>query len=618
MSKYPSEIITDISIDKHINDDVFADLRVSAYDNNIINKVLYYASQFLETEKTYNVNGAYNFGLVPYYYSQKFINSQSSLHDTFNDLVNEYIINTYNYRYNTVNVYRVKILFVHLLAVLTDNIDNEDINMTIDDIINRLATLKVIQNVIDTYDITKKGVFKHGTFIKHVFDKVINTFYKGQYPNSFLIRIYVIKKWIESNNITKDNIIIYRSQLSDLYDTAVYCLSEQTLEEEINNTVTTIDNMIDEIIDSLDSNMHIPSNNNQRLAEIMLQKKYIGRSYLTYIYTSFIIYHVVPNCDGGNHPITMRIPSLNDYDSGNGRTAEFLLSKVYEDIINYAIYNTLVNQSDYYTDDSWSEWTHAKQVADRDILHYKDNVTVMNVNKFLTYLINTICPSSFHPSIHDVSKSVHSIKNLYSDENMYCHFIDDIAMRNIYNIFNIDAQYIIIHNCVTIDFSADIHTIVAGLIDWSSKFYMLFKPLKNLWNYYYRVNKVNNYDAFATMATTIGDNIAVNNDNTGGDLYNVYDGIFTLIDVKNYDYSDKYNTSAKLRNLYYHTILQTWLYMNAYIQPIGMVNNKRLYDTYRVEVVNPYLNDVIICDYDKVSEFTKDIDLSKYRFNTAM
>ena len=608
MSKYPSEIITDISIDKHINDDVFADLRVSAYDNNIINKVLYYASQFLETEKTYNVNGAYNFGLVPYYYSQKFINSQSTLHDTFNDLVNEYIINTYNYRYNTVNVYRVKILFVHLLAVLTDNIDNEDINMTIDDIINRLATLKVIQNVIDTYDITKKGVFKHGTFIKHVFDKVINTFYKGQYPNSFLIRIYVIKKWIESNNITKDNIITYRSQLGDLYDTAVYCLSEQTLEEEINSTVTTIDNMIDEIIDSLDSNMHIPSNNNQRLAEIMLQKKYIGRSYLTYIYTSFIIYH----------PVTMRIPSLNDYDNGNGRTAEFLLSKVYEDIINYAIYNTLVNQSDYYTDESWSEWTHAKQVADRDILHYKDNVTVMNVNKFLTYLISTICPSTFHPSIHDASKNVPSIKNSYSDEQTYCHFIDDITMRNVYNIFNIDTQYVIIHNGITIDFGADIHTIVAGLIDWSSKFYMLFKPLKNLWNYYYRVNKVNNYDAFATMATTIGNNITVNNDNTGGDLYSVYDGIFTLIDVKNYDYSDKYNISAKLRNLYYHTILQTWLYMNAYIQPIGMVNNKRLYDTYRVEVVNPYLNDVIICDYDKVTTFTKDIDLSKYRFNTPM
>lgn len=619
MSKYPSEIITDTSIDKYLTDDAFADLRVSAYNNDIVNKVLYYASQFLETEKTYNANGAYNFGLIPYYYAQKFINSQTTLQDTFNDLVNEYIINTYNYRYNTVNVYKTKMLFVHLLAVLTDNIDNEDINMTIDDIIvNKFSTLKVIQNVVDTYDITKKGVFKYGTFIKHVFDKVINTFYKGQYPNSFLIRIYVIKKWIESNNITKDNIITYRSQLGDLYDTAVYCLSEKTLEEEIDSIVNAINVSIDEIIDKLDSKMHIPINNNQRLAEMMFQKKYIGRSYLVYIYTSFIIYHVVPNCDGNIHSVTMRIPSLNDYDSGNGRTAEFLLSKVYEDIINYAIYNTLVNQSDYYTDESWSEWTHAKQVADRDILHYKDNVTVMNVNKFLTYFIGTICPSTFHPSIHDASKSVPSIKNSYNDEHTYCHFINNILMRNVYNIFNIDAQYVIIHKGVEIDFSADISVIIAGLIDWSSKFYMLFKPLKNLWNYYYRVNKVNNYDAFATMATTIGNNITVNNDNTGGDLYSIYNGVFTLIDVKNYGYSDKYNTPEKLRNLYYHTILQTWLYMNAYIKSIGMVNDKRLYNAYHLAVINPYLNDMIVCEYDKVTNFTKYIDLSEYRFTTTM
>lgn len=618
MSKYPSEIITDTSIDKYLTDDAFADLRVSAYNNDIVNKVLYYASQYLETEKTYNANGAYNFGLIPYYYAQKFINSQTTLQDTFNDLVNEYIINTYNYRYNTVNVYKTKMLFVHLLAVLTDNIDNEDINMTIDDIIvNKFSTLKVIQNVVDTYDITKKGVFKYGTFIKHVFDKVINTFYKGQYPNSFLIRIYVIKKWIESNNITKDNIITYRSQLGDLYDTAVYCLSEKTLEEEIDSIVNAINVSIDEIIDKLDSKMHIPINNNQRLAEMMFQKKYIGRSYLVYIYTSFIIYHVVPNCDGNIHSVTMRIPSLNDYDSGNGRTAEFLLSKVYEDIINYAIYNTLVNQSDYYTDESWSEWTHAKQVADRDILHYKDNVTVMNVNKFLTYFICTICPSTFHPSIHDASKSVPSIKNSYNDEHTYCHFINNILMRNVYNIFNIDAQYVIIHKGVEIDFSADISVIIAGLIDWSSKFYMLFKPLKNLWNYYYSVKKINTYDNYTTMATKIDDTIVVNNYNTGGDLYSVYNGVFTLIDVKNYDYSDKYNTPAKLRNLYYHTILQTWLYMNAYIKPIGMVNDKRLY-TYHLAVINPYLNDMIVCEYDKVIEFTKDIDLSDYRFNTTM
>ena len=40
MSKYPSEIITDSSIDKYINDDVFANMSVNAYDNDIINKIM--------------------------------------------------------------------------------------------------------------------------------------------------------------------------------------------------------------------------------------------------------------------------------------------------------------------------------------------------------------------------------------------------------------------------------------------------------------------------------------------------------------------------------------------------------------------------------------------------
>lgn len=621
MSKYPSEIITDSSIDKHIDDDKFANMSVNAYDNDIVNKIMYYASQFLRSEKLYNVNGSYNFGFIPYYYSQKFINSQSSLQETFHDLVNEYIINTYNYRYNTVNICNTKLLFVRLLTVLTNTIDNEEINMIFNDIIvNRLSSLKVIQNVIDTYDITKKGVYKHSTFIKNVFNKVIDTFYKGEYPNSFLIIIYVVKKWLEMNKVTEENISDFKSQLGEYYDTAVYCLSERSLIDEINSIVNSIDNAFDDIISIIDNSHNvlvIPNDNNQRLARIVFDG-YSGRSYLTYIYTSFIIYHVVPQCDGGNHPVTMCIPSLNDYDSGNGRTAEFLLSKVYEDIINYSIFNTLVNHSSVYSDDSWNQWQHAKQVADRDILHFEGNVTVMHVSKFLSYLISLICPSNFHPSIHNISRSIPSIKNSYNDENSYCHFIDDILMRNIYNVYNIDAQYVIIYDGVEIDFSADIQTIITGLIDWASKFQMLFKPLKNLWNYYYHVDKVNNYNTFATMATTIGNNITVNNNNTGGDLYNVCDGVFTLIDVKNYNYSNKYNTAIKLRNLYYHTILQSWLYMNAYIQPIGSVNNKKLYNAYRVEVVNPYLNDVIICDYDKVTNFTKDIDLSDYKFNTAM
>ena len=518
--------------------------------------------------------------------------------------------------YNTVNIVKIKILLVQILSVLTGNIN---ISSMIRDILtNKLPEIKIIQQVIDTYDITAKSKYRVETFLDHVCKNVSNTYYHGKNIDYLMVRNFAVKKWIESNNITADNILSHKSQLGKYYDLAIHCLNGQTITESITSIIENVDNIIDDILDVLnDSQLTIPENSGQKIAEMIFKQQYTYKNYLVYIYTSFLIYHVVPNCDGGRHPVTMRIPSLNDYDSGNGRTAEFLLSKVYEDIINYAIYNILENQSDYYTVKSWHEWAHAKQVADKDILYYKDNVTVINVNKFLSWFITLVCPSTFHPSIHDIHNSVSNIKNTFNDEHTYCHFINNILMRNIYNIYNIDAQYIIIHKGVKIDFASNISVIITGLIDWSSKFYMLFKPLKNLWNYYYSVKKISTYDKYATMTAKIDDSIIVNNYNTGGDLYSVYNGIFTLIDVKNYDYTEKYNTSAKLRNLYYHTILQTWLYMNAYIKPIGMINDKRLY-VYHLAVVNPYLNDVIVCDYDKVTDFTKDIDLSNYRFNTAM
>lgn len=40
---------------------------------------------------------------------------------------------------------------------------------------------------------------------------------------------------------------------------------------------------------------------------------------------------------------------------------------------------------------------------------------------------------------------------------------------------------------------------------------------------------------------------------------------------------------------------------------------KYINDVFANMSVNAYNNDIIVCDYDKVSEFTKDIDLSVYK-----
>ena len=63
----------------------------------------------------------------------------------------------------------------------------------------------------------------------------------------------------------------------------------------------------------------------------------------------------------------MILPSINDYDSKNGgdasrlradcksATAEFLISKVYEDIINYCIYSYYNHNTIEYNQDIYRE-----------------------------------------------------------------------------------------------------------------------------------------------------------------------------------------------------------------------------------------------------------------------
>ena len=50
---YPSAIIEDNSINKYINDDVFNNMTVNSYKNNIMNKIIYYCSKFLNMEELY-------------------------------------------------------------------------------------------------------------------------------------------------------------------------------------------------------------------------------------------------------------------------------------------------------------------------------------------------------------------------------------------------------------------------------------------------------------------------------------------------------------------------------------------------------------------------------------
>lgn len=112
---YPSKIMTNsLTVADNIN--------VSMHNLN---------SKFLQMESKYNINNTYNFGFLPYYFAQKIINiwnsnDQTSLNDIIDSIVVEYT-NTTNYMYTQNDIYKVKLLLLNILVILTGDDISEDL-----------------------------------------------------------------------------------------------------------------------------------------------------------------------------------------------------------------------------------------------------------------------------------------------------------------------------------------------------------------------------------------------------------------------------------------------------------------------------------------------------------
>lgn len=326
----------------------------------------------------------------------------------------------------------------------------------------------------------------------------------------------------------------------------------------------------------------------------------------------------------------MIIPSINDYDSKNGRgdaehlrasckdAAEFLASKVYEDINNYCIYsyynhNTIDYDKDIYNKDIYKEYINAKLLADKNTFAYTDKLVIINTTKFLTMLINTLCPSTFHPSKYNLPK--HS----------YCHFTKDKVWLNLYNIFNIDASYILVKSTKKyIDYTV--------LINWSQNIQAIFKPLKPLWNYCYDVDNPNKYSKFAMMFASRlisdTDDCKLSDRNVGGEdakhllrtkgsIYSIFNNSFYLIDFKNYEL-DKHSKNY-INNTYVKTLVQCWMYANAYYPYICMLHNNHdqelvLYKNLNVAAMNPLYSHMVIAKYSNINKIITDDIRAKYKF----
>ena len=621
---YPSKILDEKSLDS-IPLDTVADIidmsinYLPSYmnnDNNIIThntgesimkSILDMSSKFLQIESLYNINNSYNFGFLPYYFAQKLVPicRDNKLSDTIDTLVTEYIINTTNYRYTLADIHRVKLLLLHIIVIISGKnlLYSADVQLRALDTAIKYDT--IIQTVYDTFSYIRNDKYTAETLITKVIEQSTKALNSDQTMLSMLtalpdeVKVYVVNMWCYINKVTVDNIDSYRQTLGSYYDFTRYVV---TFEEPINELLDMRNKMVDNefnfIFSAIEENInncdfHIPTNSAERLTLLLnkTSEEITGLSYKVYIYTSFLIYD------------SMILPSINDYDSKNGRTAEFLISKVYEDISNYCIYSYYNHNTIDYNQDIYKEYTKVKSLADKDIFAYTDKLIVINTPKFLTKLINTLCPSTFHPSKYKIESNKHS----------YCHFIKDKGWLNLYNIFNIDASYILVKS--TKRFSTNNIT----LVNWAQNIQVIFRPLKNLYNYYYRLDNPDTYMKYMITYTTeliAREDIKENNRETGGDLFTVFNNSFYLIDSKKYDVSKK--TDEDISNIYLKTLVQCWLYMNMYYYPICTLSDENrtmdLYKNIYVAAMNPLYSHMVIATYSNVNNIITDDIRAKYKF----
>ena len=643
---YPSKIMTDNSLNG-ISLNTIAEIINIQKNNNIPNflktdedtiqthnagetimqNILNLSAKFLQMEDLYNADNTYNFGFLPYYLAQKLVpicKNSTNLSEAIDTLITEYIINTTNYRYTLADIHKVKLLILNILTIISNRqiLFSTDIQLRALDTTIKYNT--IIQTVYDTFSYIRNDRFTAETLINKVIKQATKTLNTNQTLNDMLIalpdeiKLYVVNMWCYLNHVSAENVDQYKQTLKSYYDFTRYVVQ---FESPINVLLDTSNKMVDHEFDFIfaelekefktNCDFNIPDNSAEELTKLMNQssESVAGLSYKIYIYTSFLMYS----------PNTLIVPAINDYDSGNGRTAEFLISKVYEDLINYCIFGYYNYNTIDYNQEVYDNWVNIKSLANNHTIAYTDKLVVLNTSKFLTMLINKICPSTFHPSKYNTESNKHS----------YCHFIKDKGWLNLYNIFNIDSSYIIIKSTNKFAYNT------TSLIDWAQNIQVIFRPLKNLSNYYYKIDNPNNYMkymiTYSTELTVRPDteDIKENNHETGGEgnakhflrtkgsLYTIFDRSFYLIDSKKYDISAY--TDEDINDTYLKTLVQCWMYMNMYYHPLCTLsdNNNKVVNLYKqlyVAAVNPLYGHFVISIYKNIDKIiTPDIH-ERYKF----
>ena len=371
-------------------------ISINSYGTDISNKVLYYSCKFLEMERMFNSKNMYNFGIIPYYLYQKLMKGVDVI-EYINKETSEDIVLNYKY----------KLLLLNILLILCNrNINLNDIEEYITTFEHYEISLNAFNKYIHSNNINNSHDIK--CILKSIYDK-------NDSVNGFAIEMNIINLCLQHLHVNEMNVYDYEDIFNEYFSMAEYIVKNENIfnneyDELKNNIELFFENSFNEL-KTLTRNNSI--NNSQEIAKIIGNINRINNVYPLYIYTSLLIYNPVTNKRIDNNFV-------------------YLVSNVYDDIINYFIYNSLVNNSIIYSESSWNEWNSIINNL-KDVNKVADNVYVIK-----TELIGKIIDSEY-VIVKDYNDNL--VNNLYNLQIIYKAFNNNCYYHNTTEHFNLYSVY---------------------------------------------------------------------------------------------------------------------------------------------------------------------------------
>lgn len=578
--------------------DIVSDLtninRIGFKTKSLFNKIINLSSTFNVIENQYNINNKYYYGYLPYLIVNTFINyvnynnvkitNNHVLNDFIDEFTNNYIMNTYDFNYIDSDIAKIHILIACTFAVIT-NYDSD-----LNDLIDAYNNFIHYFNINNYYsNSSESDVIKNKKILKNINKAYI------PFVNNILINFMNTDEEIKSNKL---------SELRDIFEME---LNKVYKKFNFKNITYIKDYNLDILINYLESDIIDVNNYKSPYFQDTITLSMIKN----YIYTSLYIY------------TNNLIPPIESNDDGNGRLSEFLLSKVYSVLeIFLILQNEIICKK--YIKKITNAYNEFSTILNKHNLYdfFKKSgnentgFMLLNIINFRIKYFNKFCSEKY----------IRTKNNNKTHKFCYINYDKYNEITDIYNKLNIKTDYILVKidekNITYNEFLEiinfiedsgpmnDIDHFKTLCIKMIQSFNFLFKPLQPLCYYYSNMLKTTNPRNYEIMNKNIyNKDIIINNCNIGGDLYCILNHNFYLVDSK------RYHNVRNIKCLITKTLIQSYLYINVYYQPLCTINNTSLYQNYFIGIINPIDNfHEFVYYFDFANLFANNNILENYLF----